>query len=95
MGLFVGWTIIVTSIFLIDTDSRRATFAEQAQREELRVQERLSELELLNDSRAAEVRRAQQRFAPRHGSGLGDARPDCSTAKNGGANSRRRWTSSS
>jgi hypothetical protein len=62
MGLFVGWTIIVTSIFLIDTISA-GNVREQAQREELRAQERLTELELLNDSRAAEVRRAQQRFA--------------------------------
>ena len=62
MGLFVGWTIIVTSIFLIDTISA-GNVREQAQREELRVQERLNELERLNDRRAAEVRRSQQRFA--------------------------------
>jgi murein DD-endopeptidase MepM/ murein hydrolase activator NlpD len=62
LGLFVGWTIIVTSIFLIDTISA-GNVREQAQREEMRVQERLNELELLNDRRAAEVRRAQERFA--------------------------------
>jgi murein DD-endopeptidase MepM/ murein hydrolase activator NlpD len=62
LGLFVGWTIIVTSMFLIDTISA-GNVREQAQREELRVQERLSELELLNDRRAAEVRQAQERFA--------------------------------
>jgi murein DD-endopeptidase MepM/ murein hydrolase activator NlpD len=62
MGLFVGWTIIVTSIFLIDTISA-GNAREQAQREEFRVQERLSELERLNDRRAAEVRQAQERFA--------------------------------
>ncbi len=62
MGLFVGWTIIVTSIFLIDTISA-GNAREQAQREELRVQERLSELEAARDARAAEARQAQQRFA--------------------------------
>jgi hypothetical protein len=62
LGLFVGWTIIVTSIFLIDTISA-GNVREQAQREEMRVQERLSELELVNDRRAAEVRQAQERFA--------------------------------
>ncbi len=62
MGLFVGWTIIVTSIFLIDTISA-GNVREQAQREEMRVQERLSELERLNDRRAASVREAQERFA--------------------------------
>jgi hypothetical protein len=45
MGLFVGWTIIVTSIFLIDTISA-GNLREQAQREEMRVQDRLRELEL-------------------------------------------------
>jgi murein DD-endopeptidase MepM/ murein hydrolase activator NlpD len=49
-------------MFLIDTISA-GNVREQAQREELRVQERLSELELLNDRRAAEVRQAQERFA--------------------------------
>jgi murein DD-endopeptidase MepM/ murein hydrolase activator NlpD len=62
MGLFVGWTIIVTSIFLIDTISAGNT-REQAQREEFRVQERLSELENARDARAAEARLAQERFA--------------------------------
>jgi biopolymer transport protein ExbB/TolQ len=62
MGLFVGWTIIVTSIFLIDTISA-GNVREQAQREEMRVQDRLRELELLNDRRAAAVRQAQERFA--------------------------------
>jgi len=62
MGLFVGWTIIVTSIFLIDTISA-GNVRDQAQREELRVQERLSELEMLNRRRAADVHEAQERFA--------------------------------
>jgi murein DD-endopeptidase MepM/ murein hydrolase activator NlpD len=62
MGLFVGWTIIVTSIFLIDAISA-GNAREQAQREELRVQERLSELEAARDARAAEARQAQERFA--------------------------------
>jgi murein DD-endopeptidase MepM/ murein hydrolase activator NlpD len=62
LGLFVGWTIIVTSIFLIDTISA-GNAREQAQREELRVQERLSELEQARDARAAEARQAQDRFA--------------------------------
>lgn len=62
MGLFVGWTIIVTSIFLLDTISA-GNAREQAQLEDLRVQERLSELELARDARAAEARLAQERFA--------------------------------
>ncbi|MCU4651753.1 DUF5930 domain-containing protein [Roseibacterium sp. SDUM158016] len=62
LGLFVGWTIIVTSIFLIDTISA-GNVREQAQREELRVQDRLSELELALNLRAAESRQAQERFA--------------------------------
>jgi murein DD-endopeptidase MepM/ murein hydrolase activator NlpD len=62
MGLFVGWTIIVTSIFLIDTISA-GNVREQAQREEMRVQDRLRELERTADRRAAHVRQAQERFA--------------------------------
>ncbi|MDG4649175.1 DUF5930 domain-containing protein [Roseibacterium sp. SDUM158017] len=62
MSLFVGWTIIVTSIFLIDTISA-GNARDQAQREEFRVQERLSELEEARDARAADARTAQERFA--------------------------------
>jgi murein DD-endopeptidase MepM/ murein hydrolase activator NlpD len=62
LGLFVGWTIIVTSIFLIDTISA-GNAREQAQIEETRIQERLTELELARDGHAADARAAQDRFA--------------------------------
>jgi murein DD-endopeptidase MepM/ murein hydrolase activator NlpD len=61
-GLFVGWTIIVTSIFLIDTISA-GNAREQAQLEEVRIQERLSTLEQARDDHAADARTAQARFA--------------------------------
>ncbi|MFW5655920.1 MAG: DUF5930 domain-containing protein [Roseicyclus sp.] len=62
LGLFVGWTIIVTSIFLIDTISA-GNAREQAQLEEARIQERLSELERARDAHAVDARTAQDRFA--------------------------------
>jgi murein DD-endopeptidase MepM/ murein hydrolase activator NlpD len=93
MGLFVGWTIIVTSIFLIDTISA-GNVREQAQREELRVQERLSELEQLNDRRAAEVRQAQERFALAMDQ-VSACRRGFSTARNAAASWRPPSTSSS
>jgi murein DD-endopeptidase MepM/ murein hydrolase activator NlpD len=62
VGLVLGWTIIVTSIFLIDTISA-GNAREQAQIEERRVQERLSQLEQARDARAADARTAQERFA--------------------------------
>jgi murein DD-endopeptidase MepM/ murein hydrolase activator NlpD len=62
LGLFVGWTIIITSIFLIDTISA-GNARDQAQLEEVRIQERLSQLEQARDSHALDARTAQERFA--------------------------------
>ena len=59
LGLIVGWTIIVTSFFLIDTISA-GNVREQAQLEERRVQERLSELEAELMARAADEHEARQ-----------------------------------
>ncbi|GAA5078553.1 DUF5930 domain-containing protein [Roseibacterium beibuensis] len=57
----VGWTIIVTSFFLIDTISA-GNVREQAQREQMMYQERLNTLAGERDLRAAEARMAQERF---------------------------------
>ncbi len=61
-SVFVGWTVIVTSIFLIDTISA-GNAREQAQREQLTYLERLNALSGERDARAAEARQAQDRFA--------------------------------
>lgn len=61
-AVFVGWTIIVTSFFLIDTISA-GNAREQAQREQLMYQERLNALAAERNARATEARMAQERFA--------------------------------
>lgn len=61
-ALFVGWTVIVTSIFLIDTISAGGA-RDQAAREQLTYQTRLNALSDERDARAAEARLAQDRFA--------------------------------
>ncbi|MFY0691580.1 MAG: peptidoglycan DD-metalloendopeptidase family protein [Paracoccaceae bacterium] len=60
-GIFVAWTILVTSIFLIDTISS-GNAREQAQRERALFEARLNALSSERDERAAEARAAQERF---------------------------------
>lgn len=59
---FIGWTVIVTSIFLIDTISA-GNSREQAQQEQLSYLARLNALSDERDARAMEARQAQERFA--------------------------------
>ena len=61
-AVFVGWTVIVTSIFLIETISA-GNSREQTQREQLMAQERLNALALERDEHAAAASAAQDRFA--------------------------------
>lgn len=58
----VGWTVIVTSFFLIDTISA-GNARELAGREQAMYQERLNALALERDARASEASAAQDRFA--------------------------------
>lgn len=58
----VAWTVIVTSIFLIDTISAGNT-REQAQREQIMYQNRLNALSTERDTRALEAAQAQERFS--------------------------------
>jgi murein DD-endopeptidase MepM/ murein hydrolase activator NlpD len=61
-ALFVSWTAIVTSIFLIDTISS-GNARETAQREQIAYMERLNVLSAERDARATEALQAQNRFA--------------------------------
>lgn len=61
-AVFVGWTVIVTSIFLIDTISA-GNARDLAQREQDMYQERLNDLALERDEHAAAASAAQDRFA--------------------------------
>lgn len=61
-ALFVGWTAIVTSIFLIDAISAGGA-RDQAAREQLAYQTRLNTLSDERDLRVNEARQAQERFA--------------------------------
>lgn len=61
-AVFVGWTVIVTSIFLIDTISAGSA-RDLAQREEEMYQERLNALALERNAHAAIASAAQDRFA--------------------------------
>ncbi|MEM9755514.1 MAG: DUF5930 domain-containing protein [Pseudomonadota bacterium] len=60
-ALFIGWTTIVTAIFLIDTISA-GSVREQAEREELAVSIRLNELSAERDANLAAAHIAQERF---------------------------------
>ena len=60
-SLFVGWTVIVTAIFLIDAISAGGV-REQSERAELAYQERLNQLSEERDTRAAEAQASQTRF---------------------------------
>ncbi|MBF9041817.1 peptidoglycan DD-metalloendopeptidase family protein [Rhodobacterales bacterium HKCCE4037] len=61
-AVFVGWTVIVTSIFLIDTISA-GNARDLAQREQAMYQERLNQMALERDARSAAAAAAQDRFA--------------------------------
>lgn len=61
-ALFVGWTIIVTSIFLIDTISA-GNVREQAQREQMMIYDRLNQVAEERDANLRIARAAQERFA--------------------------------
>ncbi|MBL4629594.1 MAG: peptidoglycan DD-metalloendopeptidase family protein [Roseicyclus sp.] len=61
-AVFVGWTVIVTSFFLIDTISA-GNARDLAQREQETYQERLNLLAEERDTRAAQAGAAQDRFA--------------------------------
>ncbi len=61
-AVFVGWTVIVTSIFLIDTISS-GNIRDQALREQAMYQDTLNSVAFDRDARAAEAAAAQDRFA--------------------------------
>lgn len=61
-AMIVGWTVIITSVFLIDTISA-GNAREQAEREQAMYQERLNALALERDAYAAVTSAAQDRFA--------------------------------
>ncbi|QBY00991.1 M23 family peptidase [Rhodophyticola sp. CCM32] len=60
-AVFVGWTAIVTSIFLIDTISAGEA-REQVARAQMTYQIRLNDMSDERDARASEARLAQDRF---------------------------------
>ena len=60
-ALFIGWTTIVTAIFLIDTISAGST-REQAAREQLAYRTRLNEISADRDAHLVQARQAQERF---------------------------------
>ena len=61
-AVFVGWTVIVTSIFLIDTISAGSA-RDLAQREQAMYLDRLNAMALERDARSAAASAAQDRFA--------------------------------
>ncbi len=61
-SLFVGWTVIVTAIFLIDSISSGGS-REQAERAQDAYQERLNLISHERDARAAEAQASQTRFS--------------------------------
>ncbi len=61
-AVFVGWTVIVTSIFLIDTIAA-GNVRDLEQREQAMYQERLNAMAHERDARAAAASAAQDRFA--------------------------------
>jgi len=60
-SLFVGWTVIVTAIFLIDAISA-GSVRDQSERAELAYQDRLNQLSEERDIRASEAQASQTRF---------------------------------
>ncbi|MBE9635337.1 DUF5930 domain-containing protein [Salipiger mangrovisoli] len=61
IALTVGWTIVATSILLMDSISA-GNFREQSRRDQTTYQQRLNELSRERDIRAAEAKAAQERF---------------------------------
>lgn len=61
-SLFVGWTVIVTSIFLIDAISAGGV-RDQAERTQLAYQDRLNQMSQERDVRASEAQASQARFS--------------------------------
>ena len=61
IALTVGWTIVATSILLMDSISA-GNFREQSRRDQTTYQQRLNELSRERDIRAAEAKAAQDRF---------------------------------
>lgn len=61
-SLFVGWTVIVTAIFLIDSISSEGV-REQAERAQMAYETRLNSMSEERDARAAEAQASQERFA--------------------------------
>ncbi len=58
---FVGWTIVATSILMMDSIGA-GNFRDQAQRDQITYQQRLNTLSAERDARAAEALAAQDRF---------------------------------
>jgi len=61
-SLFLGWTVIVTAIFLIDSISSDGV-REQAERTQLAYEQRLNAISDERDTRAAEAQASHDRFA--------------------------------
>lgn len=61
-SLFLGWTVIVTAIFLIDSISSDSV-REQAERTQLAYEQRLNAMSEERDARAAEAQASQERFS--------------------------------
>ncbi|GGF53809.1 Murein DD-endopeptidase MepM and murein hydrolase activator NlpD, contain LysM domain [Mameliella alba] len=62
LTLLVGWSIVATSILLMDSIGA-GNFRDQAKRDQLTYQQRLNALSAERDARAAEALAAQDRFA--------------------------------
>ncbi|MFT5364901.1 MAG: hypothetical protein ACI9VX_002539, partial [Dinoroseobacter sp.] len=60
-ALFLGWTIIATSVLLMDSLGSGSA-RDQALREQAMYGTRLNDLSLERDTRAEEARKAQERF---------------------------------
>ncbi len=61
-SLFVGWTVIVTAIFLIDSISAGGV-REQAERAQVAYEQRLNAMSEERDARASEAQASQERFS--------------------------------
>ncbi len=61
-SLFVGWTVIVTAIFLIDSISA-GSVRDQAERAQIAYETRLNAISSERDARASEAQASQERFS--------------------------------
>ena len=61
-ALVVGWTIVITAIFLMDSIGA-GSLREQAKREQMVYETRLNDMAAERDARAAEALQAQERFS--------------------------------